>query len=241
MQWHEACTGSSLVTTRYEAVPPLDSFPLYDCYLDPGLPSLNISGYLPRLPDNPNLPEGQIPDRADILLSFIDLFDLTLSGVPSLEGGSLNITTHSKDETRFEYESDTFTFSGSCRQAAICAFRVLTKHDPAHQEPRGPRLFSHRNVWNSCLLLIKEYGYQLRVSGHPALAAYPHQLRWDATTAEGTKLSADSPIELLGLVALHRYHQPDEDEPYWWRIDGPELLTNLITEWEQRTGGTQST
>jgi hypothetical protein len=242
MEWHDACIGSSLVTARYETVPPLDPFLVYDCQLEPGLPSFNVCGYLPRLPDNPDLDlaDGQIADRADIYLSFMDLTDLQLSGVPDQHGGKLRITKHNQTETRFKYESYTFQFAGTCNRAAIGGFGVLSKTDPNHREPRGPQLFSHHNVWNSCLLLLQEYGYALRASGHSAHRDYPSRLRWHATTESGTDLSANSPIELLGLASLHRYHTQAVDEPNWWRIDGPSLLSDLIAEWERQSDPTKT-
>ena len=38
MEWFSSCTNPSVVTSRYETVPPLDPFPVYDCQLDAGLP-----------------------------------------------------------------------------------------------------------------------------------------------------------------------------------------------------------
>lgn len=238
MEWYDACIGSSLVTARYESVPPLDPFPVYDCQLEPGLPSFNVCGYLPRLPDDPDIPDGQIADRADIFFSFIDITDLQLSGVPDQRGGRLQIVKHIENETRFKYESDSFQFTGICDRAVIGGFGVLAKHDPQRREPRGPRLFSHHNVWNSCLLLLQEYGYSLRASGHSAHSDYPARLQWHATAHDGTNLSGNSPIELLGLASLHQYHDPKSDEDYWWRIDGPPVLGDLIDKWERQSNPT---
>jgi hypothetical protein len=96
-------------------------------------------------------------------------------------------------------------------------------------------LFSHVNVWNTCLLLLREFGYTLRASGHVTARDYPSRLRWHASSPDGAELSADTPIELLGLACLHRYHGPGVGKDYWWRIDGPPLLTQLIREWERRS------
>jgi hypothetical protein len=235
MDWFNACTNPSAVTSLYAAVPPLDPFPIYDCQLDAGLPGFTVCGYLPRLPDNPNLPEGQVPERADFFLAFMDLADLNVSGIPDQRGGEMRINKQSDCETRFTYESTTFQFSGVCNRAAIGGIRVLARFDPSYPAPRGPRLFSHWNVWNTCLLLLREFGYTLRASGHAAHRDYPLRLRWHATMPDGTELSADTPIELLGLASLHRYHGPSVDRSYWWRIDGPSVLTELIDGWEKRS------
>ncbi|MCE9556352.1 MAG: hypothetical protein K8T91_23635 [Planctomycetes bacterium] len=235
MEWFDACVGSWLVTSRYEKVPALQPFSLYDFHLDPGIRSFNVCGYLLRLPDHPDLPEGQIPDRADLSLFFMDIMDLQLSGLPNRDGGTMQITKLDDASTRFIYESGTFHFSGVCDRAVIGGFGVLAKHDPSHPEPRGPRLFSHCNVWNSCLLLLREFGYSLQVTGHPAHGEFPSRLHWHATTDNGAELSANSPIELLGLASLHRYHQPNIDKPYWWRINGEPLLNDLLAQWQRRS------
>jgi hypothetical protein len=233
MEWLNACTNPSVVTSRYAAVPPLDPFPVYDCQLDGFFPAFNVSGYLPRLPDNPNLPQGQVPERADLFLAFLDLSDFSVSGIPDRLGGPLRINKASDSGTRFAYESAGFRFSGVCTRAVIGGIGISAKFDPNHHEPRGPRLFSHHNVWNSCLLLLREFGYTLRASGHAAHRDYPSRLRWHAAMPDGTELSADTPIELLGLASLHRYHRPSVDESYWWRIEGPSLLGDLIDQWEK--------
>jgi hypothetical protein len=235
MEWFNACTNPSVVTSRYEVVPQLDPFPIYDCQLDAGLPCFNVNGYLPRLPDNPYLPEGQVAERADLFLAFLDLADVNLSGIPDRRGGAMRINKLSDSETRFSYESPAFRFEGVCNRAVIGGIGVLAKCDPNHRELRGPRLFSHSNVWNTCLLLLREFGYTLHASGHAVHRDYPSRLRWHATMPDGTDLSADTPIELLGLASLHRYHRPNVDRDYWWRIDGPSLLTELIDQWEKRS------
>jgi hypothetical protein len=86
-----------------------------------------------------------------------------------------------------------------------------------------------------CLLLLREYGYKLRASGHAAHRDYPSRLRWHATMPDGTDLSADTPIELLGLATIHRYHRPSVGKDYWWRIEGPPLVREVIDEWEKRS------
>jgi hypothetical protein len=231
MEWFNACMNPSVATSRYEAVPPLDPFPIYCFHLDAALPSFGVNGYLPRLPDNPTVREGQIAERTDLALAFLDLVDLKMCGVPDRRGGAMRINKLSDSETRFSYESTAFQFSGVCGHAVISWIGVLAKFDPNHRGPRGPRLFSHLNVWNTCLLLLREFGYTLRASGRQD---YPSRLRWHATMPDGTDLSADTPIELLGLAALHRYHSPTVGTDYWWRIEGPWLLSELIDESEKR-------
>ncbi len=234
MEWFDSCTNPLTITSRYKVVPALDPFPIYDCQLDPGLPSFSVIGYLPRLPDHPALPEGQIPDRAELYLSFMDLQDLALSGIPDTQGGKLQINKISDSVTEFSYESTQFRFTGVCDRAVMAPVRVLPKFDPSRTKPRGPKLVGHANVWNTCLLLLREWGYSLRVSGHWTHREYPAVLLWHAWMSDGTDLTGHSPIELLGLAALHRHHSPNVDEPYWWRIDGPSVFTELTDEWQRQ-------
>lgn len=234
MHWYESCLFSSLVTQAYERVPDLDPCDIYWIDLDPGLPSLQISAFIPALPDNPNPPQGQIADKAEIHLSFGNISQLSLAGVPQRNGGRLEITRLSESDTQFIYRSPSFEFLGHCEHASIVAFGMTTKYDENHIEPRGARLFSHRNVFNTCLLLLEEYGYEIHVTGSRAKRAYPASLQWHATDKTGTKLRADTPIELLGLATLHRHHNPKQDEPYWWRIEGRSILSEVIQKWENR-------
>lgn len=233
MEWHDSCVSSSLVTTRYATVPPLEPFPIVDCSFEPGLPSFDITGWLPQLPDDLRLPAGRIPDRAELWLSFIEIRELSLSGFPDLRGGRLQISRQGDAGTRFRYDSATFHFEGICDRAVIAHFRVSARHDPEHREPRGPRLFSHVNVWNSCLLLLREYGYTLKAVGWAAARNNSERLQWRASTPDGADLRADSPIELLGLATLHRHQGGTVNEPYWWRIDGPPLVSELIDQWQR--------
>lgn len=234
MEWFNACTNPWLVTSRYENVPALSPFPIYDCQFD-GSTSLNVRGYLPRLPDKPDLSEGQVPECADLFLAFQDVKNLSLFGIPDRDGGEMRIERLRDSEVYFEYESPVFRFSGVCNRATVCWVGVLAKHDPTRVAPRGSRLFGHPNVWNTCLLMLREFGYTLRVSGHPALRDFTSRMRWHATMPDGTDLSADTPIELLGLASIHRYHKPNVDSNYWWQLDGPSLVTELIDEWEKRS------
>ncbi len=173
---------------------------------------------------------GELPEKAELELVFLDLKKLEIAGIPDQEGGELEIHKLAELQTSFSYKSKSLTFSGTCERAVIGGLQVLAKHDPDHVPPRGPRLFGHRNVFNSCLLLLQELGYSLKALGHSAHADYVPSLRWQATMPDGTDLTADTPIELLGLAALHRYHEPKIPEPYWWRIEGPPLLDELVEE-----------
>ena len=89
-------------------------------------------------------------------------------------------------------------------------------------------LSSHINVWNTCLRILRQRGFDLRVEGElGADGCYPTDATWTAEK-DGFYFRADNPIELLGLVAVHDHVRPREDLPYWWTVEGPDLYTELM-------------
>lgn len=90
-------------------------------------------------------------------------------------------------------------------------------------------LFSYHNVWNTCLLILRERGYRLFLVGSDEPELISH-CTWNAERA-GIMLRADNPIELLGLAAILEYHQPIAEVPYWWRVDGPSIVEELQAAW----------
>lgn len=236
MEWYEVCHYPTTVTRRYEEVPALDPFPIFDWQVLSSRPTLRVGGYLPRLPDHLDLADGLIPERAELYLTFGDISDLESSGWPEDPGGELQIVKEGDDEVRFHYESPTFRFRGACRGVSITGVGIDARFDPDHRKPRGPRLFSHYNVFNTCLLLLREYGYSLRALGHVVHRDSPARLTWHAEKEDGTRLTGNSPIELLGLVGLHRHHRPEINEDYWWRLEGPNVVRELIDAWEKEEG-----
>jgi hypothetical protein len=68
----------------------------------------------------------------------------------------------------------------------------------------------------------------LEVSGEPEPdGSYPTHCFWIARKA-GFYFCADNPIELLGLVAVYDYVHPEEDRPYWWQVEGPDIWYELM-------------
>jgi hypothetical protein len=89
-------------------------------------------------------------------------------------------------------------------------------------------LASHGNVYNTCLRILRARGFELAVSGEPQPDGnYPVERQWFARK-EGFYFCADNPIELLGLVAVYDYVRPADDRPYWWKVDGPDVESELL-------------
>ena len=91
-------------------------------------------------------------------------------------------------------------------------------------------LFSYPNVWNTCLLLLRQRGYRLFVIGDEDAQVAISQYSWNAEK-DGLKFRANNPIELLGLIAIREHHCPPADTPYWWRIEGPNVIAELEAAW----------
>lgn len=89
-------------------------------------------------------------------------------------------------------------------------------------------LGSHANVYNSCLRILRHRGFALHVEGEmTADGCYPTDAVWVAERS-GFRLSADNPIELLGLAAVYDHIRPVEPRPYWWCVEGPDIWRELM-------------
>jgi hypothetical protein len=89
-------------------------------------------------------------------------------------------------------------------------------------------LGSHANVYNTCLRILRQRGFDLRVEGElDADGCYPSHAHWIAEKS-GFYFCGDNPIELLGLVAIYDHVQPKEDVPYWWVVEGDPIWDELM-------------
>jgi hypothetical protein len=90
-----------------------------------------------------------------------------------------------------------------------------------------PALVDNINVWDSCLRVLKEEGYQLRLYSDDPEADLL-DCHWIAEK-DGYDLWASNPIELLGLAKLHQFKSPKKEiEPYWWGVEGEDIQDQLI-------------
>jgi hypothetical protein len=100
-------------------------------------------------------------------------------------------------------------------------------------------LFSYPNVWNTCLLILRERGYHLYLTGDPDEAGTSSRCAWNAEK-NGIKLRGASPIELLGLAGVYEYHRPGRESPYWWRVEGANIIAELEAEWRHVANADQA-
>lgn len=83
------------------------------------------------------------------------------------------------------------------------------------------QLSSYPNVYNTCLVLLRQFGYQL---------VYEKDRDVWLCEKDGFRFRADNPIELLGLASIHRYIGPSENVEYWWKLSEPDILSELDPE-----------
>jgi hypothetical protein len=79
------------------------------------------------------------------------------------------------------------------------------------------------NVYNTCLRIMRSRGYSLTFE-----STENDFFQWWAEK-NGYDFVANNPIELLGLVSIYEYHQPDgPPTDYWWSVDGSNIYDELI-------------
>ena len=75
-----------------------------------------------------------------------------------------------------------------------------------------PALSEYSNVYDSALQVLDEKGFQVWYESGPDLYC---------AEKDGWDFAAESPIGLLGLVALWEQIGPAAYEEYWWRVAAP--------------------
>ena len=84
-----------------------------------------------------------------------------------------------------------------------------------------PHLSSYPNVFNTCLVLLRQEGFTLNYN--------KSNDTWEASK-NGFSFLADNPIELLVLAAIFQKLEPKENTEYWWRISSPNIVSELDPE-----------
>lgn len=93
-------------------------------------------------------------------------------------------------------------------------------------------LVSNPNVWATCLRILRARGYALSVTcnaplGIEKLERFNH-VTWLAQKY-GYQLIADNPAELLGLAGIYEIKVHTTHEPYWWVVEGEDILEELYS------------
>jgi hypothetical protein len=94
---------------------------------------------------------------------------------------------------------------------------------------------SHANVYNTCLRILRQRGYALRLDYGADIGEEYESPVWIAEK-DGFRFSADNAVELLGLTAVFEFVKPAKNEPYWWTMDGPDIWQELRDDSSRETG-----
>jgi hypothetical protein len=79
-------------------------------------------------------------------------------------------------------------------------------------------LSAYLNVYNAALVILERKGFSLR---------FDASREWWYAKKGDWEFLADDPMQLLGLVAIYERQSPTTKEEYWWKIDEPDLLSQL--------------
>src|SRR5262249_47317987 len=92
-------------------------------------------------------------------------------------------------------------------------------------------LSSHTNVYNTCLLILRQHGYKLSLGGDLDAEG---SIKWSSLVWRAERgeyiFNAWNPIELLGLTAIYEFRHPDAGKPGWWVVDGANIFEELLDE-----------
>ncbi len=83
-----------------------------------------------------------------------------------------------------------------------------------------PALSEYTNVYNSAIELLRRKGFQVWFDKDAAMFC---------AERDGWDFMAESPVSLLGLVAIQEDISPEFYTEYWWRIEGPMDYRELPT------------
>jgi hypothetical protein len=93
----------------------------------------------------------------------------------------------------------------------------------------GAHVYSHVNVYNTCLNILRRRGFRLWVDvSEDEEDCFRCRDIWQAES-EDASFTAHTPVELLGLAAIYDYVKPGlNPESYWWSVDGPDIWSELL-------------
>jgi hypothetical protein len=81
-----------------------------------------------------------------------------------------------------------------------------------------PALSYYTNVHNTALVVLNRKGYRIWTEEGGRVICAERQ-GWD--------FRARDPVQLLGLISIFEYHQPEAYKESWWKIDEPWLYESV--------------
>ena len=79
-------------------------------------------------------------------------------------------------------------------------------------------LAEYSNVYNTALILMDQKGYRLW---------YDRKKELYCAEKDGWDFMAESPLSLLGIVAIFEQKSPSTYREYWWKEEGKDIYQNL--------------
>jgi len=79
-------------------------------------------------------------------------------------------------------------------------------------------LADYTNVFDTALSILSQKGYQLWYD-RESHVYYAEKDGWD--------FASESPVGLLGVIAIYEFEQPQAWSEYWWRLPPAGLYRNL--------------
>lgn len=84
-----------------------------------------------------------------------------------------------------------------------------------------PVLSDYADVYNTALNILDKKGFRIW---------YDKKIDVFCAEKDGWDFMADSPCDLLGLIAIYEYKKPTAYKEYWWRLDDKSLYREMPTE-----------
>jgi hypothetical protein len=233
MAWTDLCDNTDAISRRFTSPPPLERVLITDWSLLQGGPGLHVGVRLAVRPDKEPYSADATVTSTDILFHFWPVRKVCIDGWGEQIEGSLSFGRHGSGGIEFSFHSTDCSFSGVCDTVMLSAVSCFSE---SIAKQRKIRLFSHRNVFNSCILLAISKGFSVLLTGGPDPNDEPSLCGWRAKKGD-VELDGDNPIELAGLIALYEHHRPTKAKDYWWRIEGPDVLDEVRKKWEAKHFG----
>ena len=224
--WYEIADNPAGITTHYDDPPALEEIIVREfdgsAYFDQC--SFRLWFDLPAPPEN--LPAGS---TFSVALYFMHLQELRFSTNASSKRTTLKVERRDNNEIRVRG-------MGATQLHVICESFLIESVSASNAENRAERtrnLSSYHQLWNSCLIELAEFGYELAFLGSPDADGTTANCSFIATK-DSVRLVGRNPVELVGLATLHSRFPDFDHESKLWRRAGPDLIQKITDDWEQQ-------
>ncbi len=209
----------------YSFLPMLGPLEIHEVLYVATTPLVQIEGILHIPPDNFNRTRNTDFKKTEISILLWDADQLEFNNFESKSKGTLSFVD-SDGKKNFLFVSDTCHIKGRCSKVEVYGLHTKQENNKRDWEVS---LFSYRTLYNACLNVLTEEGFELDIVGKPNMDSFYEYLTWHSKNSK-IKLRGDSPIELLGMYALYQKRKPEELVDYWWNRESDENLWSKLLE-----------